>query len=52
MSDVAKEYISTYPTENIPSVFLDYFDYDAYGEYLEQSGNFVEGDGFVVEVVE
>ena len=53
MSDVAREYISTYyPTQDIPSVFLDYFDFSAYGEYLEESGNFVIGDGFVVEIVE
>lgn len=52
MSDVAKEYISTYPTENVPQIFLDYFDFSAYGEYLEESGNFVIGDGFVVEIVE
>lgn len=52
MSDVAKEYISTYPTQDIPSIFLDYFDFTAYGEYLEESGNFVIGDDFVVEIVE
>ena len=53
MSDVAKEYISTYPTENVPSIFLDYFDFEAYGEYLKScGGNFVEGNGFVVEIVE
>ena len=52
MSDVAREYISTYPTQDMPSVFLDYFDFSAYGEYLEESGNFVIGDGFVVEIVE
>lgn len=52
MSDVVKEYLSTYPTENVPQIFLDYFDYEAYGEYLEESGNFVVGDGFVVEIVE
>ena len=52
MSDVAREYISTYPTQDIPDIFLDYFDFSAYGEYLEESGNFVIGDGFVVEIVE
>lgn len=52
MSDVAREYISTYPTENVPQIFLDYFDFSAYGECLEESGNFVIGDGFVVEIVE
>lgn len=52
MSDVAREYISTYPTQDIPEIFLDYFDYEAYGEYLESSGNFVVGDDFVVEIVE
>lgn len=51
MSDVAKEYISTYPTQDIPDIFLDYFDFSAYGEYLEESGNFVIGDDFVVEIV-
>lgn len=52
MSDVAKEYVNTYPTENVPQIFLDYFDYEAYGEYLEKSGNFVIGDDFVVEIIE
>lgn len=52
MSDVAEEYISTYPTQDIPDIFFDYFDYEAYGKYLEESGNFVIGDDFVVEIVE
>ena len=53
MSDVAKEYISTYPIENVPQIFLDYFDFEAYGEYLKScGGNFVEGNGFVIEIVE
>lgn len=52
MSDVARKYISTYSTENVPQIFLDYFDYEAYGEYLESSGNFVVGDDFVIEIVE
>lgn len=51
MTDVARELLNDDPAfTSLDERFLRYFDFEAYGDYLEENGNFIETDHGIYEL--
>lgn len=51
MEDVAREMLSDDPAfTSLDERVLRYFDYEAYGDYLDENGNFIETDHGIYEL--
>ena len=50
MEDVAREYVEeTCLLSGVPEEVTEFFDFEAYGRYLEMEGNFVNVENYIVE---
>lgn len=53
MEDIAREYMEeTGLLAKIPDDLVDFFDFEAYGEYLENSGHWISTDNGYIEVID